>query len=97
MDKEKANERYGKFAVVAACGRCLFFVKEPLKNEGQCHRFPPQIVTVSAKTLQGPALVPGAMFPQVGAAWWCAEFRLNPRAETMQAANEGTTKTEEAF
>lgn len=60
-----------------SCGKCLYFMpdEQALGKEGNCHRFPPQIVSVSAKTLQGPALVPGAMFPRNSAEWWCAEFR----------------------
>lgn len=73
--------------IIPRCGGCICFtpveaegVAEVGKEkQGQCHRFPPQIVSVSYKTLQGPAMVPGAMFPQVAVSWWCAEFR--PKAE----------------
>lgn len=76
-----------KEKIVPRCISCICFVKDELsaggllnkKQEGTCRRFPPQIVSVSAKTLEGIGLVPGAMFPQVGAEWWCAEFR--PRAD----------------
>lgn len=73
--------------IVPACGGCICYVKDSMKlNEGSCHRYPPQIVSVSHKTLEGIALVPGAMFPQVGAPWWCGEFR--PRAG-VPAAKDG--------
>lgn len=87
MDARKPGE------IVAACGTCIYFVKDALKQEGGCRRFPPQIVSVSAKTLQGMAMVPGAMFPQVSSApgWWCGEYR--PDEKKLQAADETVTKS----
>lgn len=68
------------------CGNCVCFVRDAMKlDQGQCHRHPPQIVSVSAKTLQGMAMVPGAMFPQVSEDAWCAEFKQGTKsAETAQ-------------
>lgn len=64
------------------CGKCICYQPDEGKlNQGGCHRFPPQIVSVSAKTLTGFAMVPGAMFPQVGADWWCMEFK--PRTKSL--------------
>lgn len=75
---------------MARCGSCICYVKDEMgprgllnvskSEQGVCHRHPPQIVSVTAKTLEGVGLVPGAMFPQVGAEWWCAEFRAKPAA-----------------
>lgn len=70
---------------VAACGNCVCFVKDAMKSEGQCHLNPPQIVSVSHKSLQGMALVPGAMFPQVGVDWWCMRFAAATTVPNVKA------------
>ncbi len=71
---------------------CICFTQDELgktgllgkEKQGQCHRFPPQIVSVTATTLRGVGLVPGAMFPQVAENFWCAEFRPRPTDKAIK-------------
>lgn len=83
---------------VASCARCWCYVKTNVVQaaitgkigtgeQGQCHRFPPQIVSVSHKTIEGMALIPGGMFPQVSADWWCMEFRARPEKDPKPPAH----------
>lgn len=63
------------------CASCEHFtVNAQAVNQGECHRFPPQIVVVPVKTLQGMGAAPGAMFPAVASDAFCGEFRAKTPA-----------------
>lgn len=70
------------------CSNCGCFIALPvmqvgMSGQGQCHRYPPQLVAVMAQTPQGPMLAPVSGFPQVQEKDRCAEYRPRP----MAAAN----------
>ena len=65
------------------CARCIYYVANATQlNQGECHRYPPQLVAVSARTVQGTAMVPGAMFPAVASIAFCGEFEAKPVANS---------------
>lgn len=58
------------------CASCHWFTANAQAvNQGECHRYPPQIVVVPVKTLAGSGMAPGAMFPAVASDASCGEFR----------------------
>lgn len=66
-----------------ACFQQLGVLAAGVAGQGQCHRYPPQIVAAMVNTQKGPVLAPIAGFPQVEEKGWCAEYRARP----FEAAN----------
>lgn len=53
------------------CGNCIFFCEEKNKNEGFCHRFPPQVIPSGRYCITSLS-----EWPKVFSYYWCGEFKL---------------------
>lgn len=68
------------------CGFCIFYKKSPAQlNQGECHRYPPQVVPVQQRNSIGQTSVGGlTMFPAVNVKTWCGEFESYLEEDTEE-------------